>query len=364
MQAPLPPPLPGASANPPPVPPNEPQHGLPPPLPGLPPSLAVPPLPSIPAPPKVPVLPVASAATVQAELDVPPLSTDDLFSLPPVVPPLPSAPISPLPTPPVSPAPPVPPSVAPGVPPEASPQHTKPKWLWGALLLLLLLAGAIAAYFYTRESAAPAPNVEPQVAPAASAIPSEKPKPAPVPVPEASPVAEPSSDIEPDRVNVPDAKEPLLATPKSNDSKPEASKEPVRPPVPAAAPATQETKQAPQKAAPPQPSVSKGPILLDGAFYLFGNSIRPARNYQMAYTVLNVGVPADDPLAGQVKSQVFRVLVDCKNSKWGFDQRNYHAKPFGEGKLLSEKIWAISEVKFKPFRDSVQDQRLKELLCR
>lgn len=113
-----------------------------------------------------------------------------------------------------------------------------------------------------------------------------------------------------------------------------------------------------------RPNASKGPIHLDGSFYLFGNSISPARNYRMAYIVLNMGVAADNPYAGQVKSQVFRVLVDCKTSRWGHDQLYYHAQPFGEGERLFEKVWTIHDVKFKPLRDSKQDQRLKELMCR
>ena len=84
----------------------------------------------------------------------------------------------------------------------------------------------------------------------------------------------------------------------------------------------------------------------------------------MAYAVLNTGVSADNPLAGEVKSQVFRILVDCKNLSWGYDQRFYHAQAFGEGERLDETTWPLNDVKFKPFRDSLQDQRLKELICR
>lgn len=84
----------------------------------------------------------------------------------------------------------------------------------------------------------------------------------------------------------------------------------------------------------------------------------------MAYTVLNSDIAPGGELSGKVKSQVFRVLVNCQNSTWGYDQRYYHSRPYGEGDRLDERVWAISEVKFKPIRDSIQDKRMYELMCR
>ena len=104
---------------------------------------------------------------------------------------------------------------------------------------------------------------------------------------------------------------------------------------------------------------------LEGAFYLFRNSIqKTSRGYRMAYAVLNSDIAPGSELSGKVKSQVFRVLVNCQNSTWGYDQRYYHARPFGEGDRLDERVWVISEVKFKPIRDSIQDKRMYELMCR
>lgn len=84
----------------------------------------------------------------------------------------------------------------------------------------------------------------------------------------------------------------------------------------------------------------------------------------MAYAVLNSDIAPGNELSGKVKSQVFRVLVNCQNSTWGYDQRYYHARQFGEGDRLDERVWVINEVKFKPIRDSVQDKRMYELMCR
>ena len=203
-------------------------------------------------------------------------------------------------------------------------------WLW-ALLTGLLMALAISTYVYFNSGESkPLAVVTPSPAIVASPpLPTEG-TPAPPPAPDSDNVTTPEPD---------ERAQTLQAAPK-------------------------ETSQPTPNNSTSRPSASKGPIHLDGSVYLFGNSISPARNYRMAYIVLNIGVAADNPYAGQVKSQVFRVLVDCKASRWGHDQLYYHARPFGEGERLFEKIWTIHDVKFKPLRDSKQDQRLKELMCR
>ena len=98
---------------------------------------------------------------------------------------------------------------------------------------------------------------------------------------------------------------------------------------------------------------------------MFGESIKAAGNgYRTAYTVLNSGIAAGEPLAGEVKSQVFRVVMNCSNSTWAYDQRFYYALPFGEGERLAERRWQTDEMKWKPLRDSLQDKKLYSFLCR
>ncbi len=149
--------------------------------------------------------------------------------------------------------------------------------------------------------------------------------------------------------------------------------EPQSVPVPAAELAPVLEEKLPPKASAPavvsraktEASATNRLVQLEGAFYLFRNSIqKTSRGYRMAYTVLNSDIAPGSELSGKVKSQVFRVLVNCQNSTWGYDQRYYHAQSFGEGDRLDERVWAISEVKFKPIRDSIQDKRMYELMCR
>ena len=135
-----------------------------------------------------------------------------------------------------------------------------------------------------------------------------------------------------------------------------------------AAPAADE-KSPPKASAPGLVPAAKAPAAnrleqLEGSFYLFRNSIqKTSRGYRMAYAVLNSDIAPGSELSGKVKSQVFRLLVNCQKSTWGYDQRYYHARAFGEGDRLDERVWVISEVKFKPIRDSIQDKRMFELMC-
>ena len=163
------------------------------------------------------------------------------------------------------------------------------------------------------------------------------------------------------------APEPITA-PRPPDPSPEPSQSTPAPiPAPSQAAPALPAPPTPHSPAPTPKASTNAPgklERLEGTFYLFGESIKDAGNgYRTAYTVLNSGVAAEDELAGQVKSQVFRVVMNCANSTWAYDQRYYFAMPFGEGKRLAERKWQRDEMKWRPLRDSIQDKKLHGFLC-
>ena len=331
----VPPPLPGAK----PV-----SATLPPPLPGVQAATGVPP-PPLPGqatrPPSVPGEGAAAAVDERAAVIARPTTTDALFSFPPLASST------------TAPAPPAPsenviPSAASGklaaatLPSRAEAnearvakpvQAKRGAWVVGGIAVLVLLG--LAVYFFVAGS-------ENSAAPAAPAV-------AANPVQQAAPDAPPAPPAD-----VPTEAQSILAV--ESMSAADA--------VPAA-----DEKSPPKASAPGLVPAAKAPAAnrleqLEGSFYLFRNSIqKTSRGYRMAYAVLNSDIAPGSELSGKVKSQVFRLLVNCQKSTWGYDQRYYHARAFGEGDRLDERVWVISEVKFKPIRDSIQDKRMFELMC-
>ena len=285
------------------------------------------------------------------DTQLPPASSEALFTLPPLE--SPSSESRPPATPPS--IPPISQEAASEKPklasvPSSVTQKQNVNLLIGLLVFLLVVAAVMAFYSFKRESNEATPQKQEPVQEVVSA---------PVAEPEPIPVAPLKSEV----VAEPAPAPPPQQTEKAPDPVPEVVSAQKVAPVAVPAPSSQPV-QARQKKKQLKPADAEGPIQLEGSFYLFGDSIRESGiGYRRAFTVLNSGVSADDPLAGQVKSQVLRVIVNCQNSTWGYDQRLYYSLPFGDGERLAERIWRFEEVKFKPFRASLQDERLKSLAC-
>ena len=288
------------------------------------------------------------------DTQLPPDSSEALSTLPPLESPSSESrpPATPLSMPPAIPSiPPEPASAKPKLAsvPSSVTQKENVNLLIGLLVFLLVVAAVMAFFSFKRESNEATPQKQEPVQEVVSA---------PVAEPESIPVAPLAPEVVAEPVPAPLPQQ----TEKAPDPVPEVVSAPKVASV--AVPAPSQPVQARQKKKQLKPADAEGPIQLEGSFYLFGDSIRESGvGYRRAFAVLNSGVSADDPLAGQVKSQVLRVIVNCQNSTWGYDQRLYYSLPFGDGERLAERIWRFEEVKFKPFRASLQDERLKSLVC-
>ena len=328
----------------------------PPPLPTASPisSVVPPPLPKTIAIPAHPPLPIEKSEPVQVAVPdderVELVTSDELFALPPLPASSPTQSVPAL----VCPAPEVPPQALPMQPiVDARAQPSKKKILWGVAGVAGLALIVVLSMFVFKQSSEPAPKTD--VASKTTSVPVSAPVPAQKTVPAASHEVPPLPAPVPGPANVQPAASEPSPTPAAMPIQPSA-----QPPVQAPQESAAATKRTQSKAKAPNKLVH-----LEGAFFLFGNSIKNAGNgYRFAYAVLNTGIAAGEPLADRVKSQVFRVVVNCPRQAWGYDQRFYHALPFGEGERLDTREWQPGEVKWKPFRDSLQDTRLYDLACR
>ena len=115
---------------------------------------------------------------------------------------------------------------------------------------------------------------------------------------------------------------------------------------------------------PSEPATPNHLTRLSNITYLFKDSVKKSgEDYRIMLIVDNAGIGPGKPLSDQVRSQVYRTVINCKNNTWAYDQLYWYDQLFGKGSSLSEQKWQPNQLAWNAIAAGTPVERAYRIAC-